>query len=163
MKKLLIASLALAALSVIPITYLFAARSSGSRAGGGRTSSASVHTAGVSHTADIASPGVTNKKIARTKSTRMSTKSSPSRLSTRTGTKVTSDSRAGHDRRRGGHGAFWGHRSKFRHFRGNFWEFNIGFPWWWYTRPHICLDEFGFEYPTSFCYEQPNFYFWWYR
>jgi len=166
MKKLLIASLALAALSMIPITYLLAARRGDSRTSGERTSSASVRTArtaGVSRTTGVASTGVTSKNIARTGSTRLSTTSSPSRLSTRTGTKVARDSRSGRGRGRGEHGAFWGHRNNFRRFHGNFWEFGIGYPWWWYTRTHICVDEFGFKYPTSFCYEQPNFYFWWYR
>jgi hypothetical protein len=169
MKKLLIASLAFAALSVIPITYLLAARGGSSRAGdghsfsGGHTSGASVRTAGASRTKSIASPGFTSKKIARTGSTRMSTTSSPSRLSTHSGTRVASGKVAGRERRRGEHGAFWSHRSNFRHFRGNFWELGVGYPWWWSTYPHICLDEFGFEYPTSFCYEQPNLYFWWYR
>ena len=170
MKKLLIASLALAALSVIPITYLFAARRGSHSSGSGHTSGASVRTAGVSrrtagisHTTNVANTSVTSKKVARTGSTRMGTTSSPSRLSTRTGTRMASSSRAGRGRRRGGYGAFWGHRNDFRRFRGNFWELGVGYPWWWNNYPHICVDEFGFEYPTSFCYKQPNFYFWWYR
>lgn len=163
MKKLFIVSLALAALSMIPLTYLVAARGGDSRAEGSRssgsrrTSGASVRTAGVSRTTSVASTG--SRNIARTGSTRIST-SSPSRLSTRTGTKVARAGRGGrHDR----HGAFWGHRRDFRHFRGDFWNFGIGYPWWWYTYPRICVDEFGFEYPTSFCYQQPGLYFWWYR
>ena len=166
MKKRLIASLALAALSMIPITYLLAARRDSHTSGSGHTSAASVRTAGVSRrtagasrTTGTARTGVTSENRARTGSTRMNTTSSPSRLSTHSGTRVV----AGRDGRRGGRGKFWSHRSNFRHFRGNFWEFNIGYPWWWHTRPHICLDEFGFEHPTSFCYKQPNFYFWWYR
>lgn len=156
MKKLLIASLALAALSMIPVTYLLAARYSGGHSFGDRhRSGASVRTAGVSRTASVANTGV----ITRTGSTRLSTTSSPSRLSTRTGTRVVSGSRAG----RGGYGTFWGHRHDFRRFRGNFWLLGIGYPWWWYTRPRICVDEFGFEYPISFCYREPGLYFWWYR
>lgn len=156
-------------MAIIPALYMYGVghgSGGGGRSGGGSRGFSGGH-GGAGRTGGVSTMHATRSATAG-RSVRPSTRATTTsrRTAQNRSTKVAGAGRGGrHDRHGGRHGDHWGHRREFRNYPGNFWSLGIGYPWWWYNSSysHICVDEFGFEYPFSYCYSRPNLYFWWYR